>query len=228
MSLSNYTGKEIIKALYLLVPDLKGAVVQDTTIETWDATSAQPTDEQIVQACAEVRYDTEVKSYQQQRKLEYPSVNEQLDSIYHGTLTSWKNDIKVIKDKYPKATKDATELQTRKDQALFDLRKEKYDKAVARLAQYQVAVGQTEVKETKVIGTQPVFNESTKQWENQNVTQEQVTTPAIAAVPATVDVIQGDDTTPTTIENPLITKDNQERSDAQAGVYATPQAVKDA
>ena len=97
MSLSNYTGKEIIKALYLLVPDLKGAVVQDTTIETWDATSAQPTDEQIVQACAEVRYDTEVKSYQQQRKLEYPSVNEQLDSIYHGTLTSWKNDIKVIK-----------------------------------------------------------------------------------------------------------------------------------
>ena len=44
MSLSNYTGKEIIKALHLLVPDLKGAVVQDTTIETWDATSPKPTD----------------------------------------------------------------------------------------------------------------------------------------------------------------------------------------
>ena len=91
MSLSNYTGKEIIKALYLLVPDLKGAVVQDNTIESWDATSAQPTDEQIVQACAEVRYDTEVKSYQQQRKLEYPSVNEQLDSIYMKRVTNDHN-----------------------------------------------------------------------------------------------------------------------------------------
>ena len=123
---------------------------------------------------------------------------------------------------------DATELQTRKDKAVFDLRKEKYDKAVARLAQYQVAVGQSEVKETKVVGTKPVFNESTGEWEQQNITEEQVTTIAIAPVDATVDVVQGDDTTPTAIENPLITKDNQERAAAQAIVDATPQAVKDA
>ena len=108
------------------------------------------------------------------------------------------------------------------------MRKEKYDKAVARLAQYQVAVGQSEVKETKVVGTKPVFNESTGEWEQQNITEEQVTTIAIAPVDATVDVVQGDDTTPTAIENPLITKDNQERAAEQAIVDATPQAVKDA
>ena len=119
-------------------------------------------------------------------------------------------------------------MNQRKDKALFDLRKEKYDKAIARLAQYQVAVGQSEVKSTKVVGTKPVFNESTDQWEQQDIIEEQVVTPAIAPVDATVDVFQGDDDTPTTIENPLITKDNQERAEAQAIVDATPQAVKDA
>ena len=222
------TTKEIIKAAYLYDPDLKGIAVYDGEITFWDGKLDKPTDEQLVQCIAEYKYDEEVKAYQRQRQAEYPQIGEQLDKIYHGTLASWKAEIKTIKDKYPKATMDATELQTRKDKAVFDLRKEKYDKAVARLAQYQVAVGRSEVKETKVVGTKPVFNESTGQWEQQNITEEQVTTIAIAPVDATIDVVQGDDTTPTAIENPLITKDNQERAAAQAIVDATPQAVKDA
>lgn len=222
------TSKEIIKAAYLYDPDLKGIAVYDGEITFWDSNLEKPTDEQLVQYVAEYNYSEEVKAYQQQRQSEYPPIGEQLDKIYHGTLTSWKAEIKTIKDKYPKKTMDATELQTRKDKALFDLRKEKYDKAIARLAQYQVAVGQSEVKATKVVGTKPVFNESTDQWEQQDIIEEQVVTPAIAPVDATVDVFQGDDDTPTTIENPLITKDNQERAEAQAIVDATPQAVKDA
>ena len=34
--------------------------------------------------------------------VEYPPLEEQLDKIYHSTLTAWKADIKAIKDKYPK------------------------------------------------------------------------------------------------------------------------------
>jgi hypothetical protein len=37
-----------------------------------------------------------------QRAAEYPSIEEQLDTLYHGGLTEWKATIKAVKDKYPK------------------------------------------------------------------------------------------------------------------------------
>ena len=46
--------------------------------------------------------DITTKSYAELRKEEYPPLEEQLDKIYHSTLTAWKADIKAIKDKYPK------------------------------------------------------------------------------------------------------------------------------
>ena len=46
--------------------------------------------------------DVTTKSYAELRKEEYPPLEEQLDKIYHSTLTAWKEDIKAIKDKYPK------------------------------------------------------------------------------------------------------------------------------
>ena len=46
--------------------------------------------------------DVTTKSYAELRKEEYPPLEEQLDKIYHSTLTAWKADIKAIKDKYPK------------------------------------------------------------------------------------------------------------------------------
>ena len=46
--------------------------------------------------------DITTKSYAELRKEEYPSIEDQLDKIYHSTLTAWKADIKAIKDKYPK------------------------------------------------------------------------------------------------------------------------------
>ena len=46
---------------------------------------------------------TPPETYADRRKKAYPSVQEQLDYIYHNTLTKWKTDvIKPIKDKYPK------------------------------------------------------------------------------------------------------------------------------
>ena len=40
--------------------------------------------------------------YKYQRVAEYPSIQEQLDTLYHGGLTEWKATIKAVKDKYPK------------------------------------------------------------------------------------------------------------------------------
>ena len=41
-------------------------------------------------------------AYQGQRKAEYPSIEDQLDNIYHNGVAGWKTAIKTIKDKYPK------------------------------------------------------------------------------------------------------------------------------
>ena len=41
-------------------------------------------------------------AYQGQRKAEYPSIEDQLDDIYHNGVAGWKTTIKAIKDKYPK------------------------------------------------------------------------------------------------------------------------------
>tara|TARA_R100001510_G_scaffold1987_1_gene1575 strand:- start:19 stop:306 length:288 start_codon:yes stop_codon:yes gene_type:complete len=41
-------------------------------------------------------------AYQGQRKAEYPSIEDQLDDIYHNGIDAWKATIKTIKDKYPK------------------------------------------------------------------------------------------------------------------------------
>ena len=40
--------------------------------------------------------------YKLNRIKEYPPIKEQLDDIYHNVIDSWKANIKIIKDKYPK------------------------------------------------------------------------------------------------------------------------------
>lgn len=40
--------------------------------------------------------------YQRNRAIEYPSIEDQLDEIYHNGIDAWKAKIKETKDKYPK------------------------------------------------------------------------------------------------------------------------------
>lgn len=40
--------------------------------------------------------------YREKRKEEYPSIEEQLDLLYHGGYDVWKQTIEEIKQKYPK------------------------------------------------------------------------------------------------------------------------------
>ena len=124
------------------------------------------------------------------------------------------------------------DLQAAADAKLFAQQLADYRVAVARLAQYIVADGRAEVREMQPTGEQ-VFNEETMEMED--VMMEVVTVTAIEPVEPTVDrIVYADDpmvdAEPTieTIENPEITKDNEERAAAQAVVDATPQAVVDA
>ena len=41
-------------------------------------------------------------SYAEKRQQAYPSIPDQLDTIYHGGLDAWKTAIQAVKDRYPK------------------------------------------------------------------------------------------------------------------------------
>ena len=43
-----------------------------------------------------------LETVQNNRKMEYPSIVDQLDDIYHNGIDGWKATIKAVKDKYPK------------------------------------------------------------------------------------------------------------------------------
>ena len=58
----------------------------------------------------EVTYDLatvqayiDANAYKGLRQAEYPSIADQLDTLYHSGLDAWKAQIKTVKDKYPKA-----------------------------------------------------------------------------------------------------------------------------
>ena len=186
---------------------LRGETYAD--LEWLDKSQTKPTEQEVEEKIAELKYQEEVNVYQEKRKLEYPDWEDQLDQIYHSGIDVWKSDIKTIKDKYPKQTMDATELQKRKDAAIFEMQKRNYMVAVARLAQYELSAG---VK--GVVGTEKVWNptDGTGVYIDQDIIDY-----IIEPLPLTVN---GE-------RNPLVVQDEAEREASQTVVNNTPQAVID-
>ena len=63
-----------------------------------------PTEKECTDGLATLQaaWDLENNSYKSKRRAEYPSIEDQLDTIYHSGVAGWKTTIKAIKDKYPK------------------------------------------------------------------------------------------------------------------------------
>ena len=116
------------------------------------------------------------------------------------------------------------EIYTEIDELITDWT---YLQAKARLAQYVLSVGRSEVVESQATGEQ-VWNEETDEMDD--VMADVITVTAIDPVDATVEQTTYDEegvATTSTVENPLITVDVAERATAQAVVDATPSAVVD-
>ena len=66
---------------------------------------SKPTEKECTDGLAALQaaWDLENDSYKSQRRAEYPSLEDQLDDIYHNGIVAWKVTIKTIKDKYPKS-----------------------------------------------------------------------------------------------------------------------------
>jgi predicted lipoprotein len=82
--------KRAIFKLYPQVITIRGNVAYDANenIVEYDA--------QAVQAYVDAN------EYKSKRAAEYPSIVDQLDTIYHDGIDAWKEQINTIKEKYPK------------------------------------------------------------------------------------------------------------------------------
>lgn len=77
----------------------EGLTTKSGKITNWVYDVPEPTQEELNQIVADYKA---ANLYKEQRSKEYPSIEEQLDMLYHGSLISWRAEIKKIKDKYPK------------------------------------------------------------------------------------------------------------------------------
>ena len=186
--------------------------------------------------------DIHEPSYQELRVAEYPSLQDQQDMQYwdqvNGT-TVWKDTIEAIKTKYPKTITGGITVgevpawvQEAADNWTFNKQLREYVAAVERLERYVLSEGRPEIREDIVVETKEVWNEETGELETVNVTENVVTQTAIEPLEETVEVAEFNQETmesvTKTVRNPLIVKDEEERTAAQAIVDATPQAVIDA
>lgn len=89
------------QALLNLRPNALWKITEDV-IEWLDEIQTQPTDAEINAEIARLQADYDAKQYQRDRAKEYPSIADQLDTLYHGGYDAWKAEITAIKNKYPK------------------------------------------------------------------------------------------------------------------------------
>ena len=89
----------IIEAILKIDPNaqvsVSGSNIDTCEIIWHDGNPTDITKEQIKAKINETQY-------QRDREVEYPSIKNQLDDIYHNGIDGWKATIKATKDKYPK------------------------------------------------------------------------------------------------------------------------------
>jgi uncharacterized coiled-coil DUF342 family protein len=61
-----------------------------------------PTEEELEQEIERLQAEYEYNQYQRDRAVAYPSIQDQLDILYHQGYDGWKEKINTIKEKYPK------------------------------------------------------------------------------------------------------------------------------
>jgi hypothetical protein len=95
---------DIISAILALDPNAQVSVSGESLdgIEWHDGNPNNITNDQITAKQAELKTAYDNNKYQRDRKLEYPSIEDQLDDLYHNGIDGWKTTIKAVKDKYPK------------------------------------------------------------------------------------------------------------------------------
>lgn len=95
---------DIPAALQSLKPGAQWVLRGDeySGLEWLDTVHACPTAEEVQAECDRLKAEYDALQYQRDRKTEYPSIEDQLDVLYHEGVEGWKAVIESIKLKYPK------------------------------------------------------------------------------------------------------------------------------
>ena len=142
-------------------------------------------------------------AYNVARQVEYPSIVDQLDKIYHGGVDAWKADIKAIKDKYPKTQVGVTTVAAVPSWIQTEVNvliKNDYLQAVERLKVPKVILGE------KVLIADNYWDPK----QNKVIEGSKYT---YINVPAT--------------DDPDVVRDEAQRDAAQATIDKTPQSIID-
>ena len=93
------------QAIMALCPNAEFVTYGDKAPITWHNMNGDsvPTEDQIQAKLTELKNTHTSNKYQRDRAVEYPSIADQLDDIYHNGIDAWKATIKATKDKYPKS-----------------------------------------------------------------------------------------------------------------------------
>jgi hypothetical protein len=74
----------------------------DLSTLQWLTDGVQPTEAEITAEVARLQAEYDNNAYQRQRATAYPSIADQLDTIYHEGLDAWKATILAVKEEFPK------------------------------------------------------------------------------------------------------------------------------
>lgn len=97
---------DITNAVLAINPDAKVIIrksndLDNFQIEYLEGTKEIPRDD-IIKKVKELEAEYDANEYQRDRAVAYPSIEDQLDKLYHEGLDAWKALVKETKDKYPK------------------------------------------------------------------------------------------------------------------------------
>jgi hypothetical protein len=77
-------------------------VLRGDDLEWLDTVQTQPTNAEIMAEITRLQAEYESNEYQRKRAAKYPSIVDQLDTLYHGGYDAWKAAITAVKEEFPK------------------------------------------------------------------------------------------------------------------------------
>lgn len=91
-------------AIHSLVPNAEFSISGNKyeEIEWYSENIPKPTLQEIDAELQRLQAEHDRKDYQRKREEAYPSIEEQLDLMYHGGYDAWKAAIQAVKDQFPK------------------------------------------------------------------------------------------------------------------------------
>ncbi len=92
---------DTVNALAVLRPNAHW-VMRNDILEWLDTEQTQPTEAEITAEVTRLQAEYDNKEYQRQRAAAYPSIADQLDTIYHEGIDAWKLTILAVKEEFPK------------------------------------------------------------------------------------------------------------------------------